>query len=250
MPLFGSSVEEKLKQVPLNEKICMRKFFDFAIKNDQAAHVIFFDNKPVCFTGVVVRDKHKTFKDILYLKGWHAFKKNEQLFPHSNFIFNEKIFADENLKIINIYIINKRAIVTCLQEHANLFKKTFGPDFNPKKFISQLEGGYLMTSLINDDEMLLGILLGFGEESSKAFQEEQKNYTGDFAPNWSDTYCGIEGKRPKGCKIYSVGFMGNPNSPEVKALIATYDKELEAIWEIYQQSKDPLNIILERLCAD
>jgi hypothetical protein len=38
----------------------MRTFFDYAIKLDSAAHVLCFENKPVCFTGVVAKDKHRS----------------------------------------------------------------------------------------------------------------------------------------------------------------------------------------------
>ena len=32
------------------------------------------------------------------------------------------------------------------------------------------------------------------------------------------------------CRIHPVVFMGNPNSQEVKRLVASYEEELEAVW--------------------
>lgn len=154
--IFGDVVDNGLKQLSLNDRMCMKWFFDEAITKDQAAHVIFFNNKPVCFTGPALKHRDKNFKDTLVLRGWHAFKKNENLFPHPNFIFNEYV----------------------------------------------------------------------------------KESGGDF----------IDLKPPKGCKINPVVFMGNPNSPQVKELISTYEKELEEISGTYKQKKDPLKMILEKLC--
>lgn len=243
--LFGSTIEEGLKKVSLHEKICMKHFFDSAIRTDQAAHVLYFNTKPVCFTGVVLKDRHRKFEDVLCLKGWRAFKKTGLFFQHPRFLFNEELYEGDNLKLINIYIVNKESMTKCLNEHATRFKEILGQDFNPKQFMSQLQSGHSLTSLIQSNEMLLGILLGFGEEASKAYVEEHR---ASVIPKWTDTYCGIQGKRPQKCTIHPVGFMGNPHSLEIRELMSTYDAELEEIWELYR-SKISLKEILETLCS-
>ncbi len=245
--LFGSTVEEGLKRLSLHEKICMRKFFDFAIKMDHLAHVLCFENKPVCFTGVVVKDSHRSFRDILCLKGWMYFNKNEHLFPHPKFLISEELTEGDDFKILDIYIINKKALKRCLKEHSPIFIDVIGKEFSPEWFIENLEKGRSLPSLINHSDLLLGILLGYGEESSAAFQEARETAQ---IPEWTDTYCGIEAKQPKGCKIFPIGFMGNPNSPEVRKTLSSYDVELEEIWQLYQQYKDPLKMSLKKLCEN
>ncbi len=247
--LFGSTVEDKLKYVLLDEKICMRKFFDFAIKFDHAAHVLYFENKPVCLTGVVIKDKHRTFRDVLHLKGWKAFRKNENLFPHDNFIFNECLSVSGDFKVLDIYIINKPALEKCLHQNMNVFRECLGDEFTSEWFISRLTEGQPIISLVNDNEILLGILLGFGKEASKAYQVAQEDAKMTI-PDWSDTYCGIDSKRPNGCKIYPIGFMGNPHSLEVQTLISIYEKELEVFWKYYQTKNDSLLVFLECLCKE
>lgn len=54
----ASLVEESLKELSLHEKMCMGVFFEHAIKQDQAAHVVCFDHKPACLIGTIL--KHKT----------------------------------------------------------------------------------------------------------------------------------------------------------------------------------------------
>ena len=98
--------------------------------------------------------------------------------------------------------------------------------------------------------MLLGILLGFGKEASKAYQAAHDNDAREHVPEWSPTYYGIDSKRPKGCTIYPIAFMGNPLSCEVQNLICTYEKELEIFWEYYQIKKDSLIVFLECLCRE
>ena len=249
--IFGNVVEEGVRQISLNERFCMKAFFDQAIKHNQAAHVLYFMNKPVCITCSALKHKDKTFKDVLALRGWRAFKKHEHLFPHPNFIFSENIFESGNdCKVLHIYVINKKSLSNCLDEHCMLFKKILGQEFSSGHFIEKLEKGRPLPSLLNDNEELLGILLGYGEESAHAFKEVRAQCTETFAPAPTDTYCRIDLNSPQGCEIFPVVFMGNPHSPEVQQLIFTYEKELEDVWEKYKQSKNPLKMVLEQLCSE
>jgi hypothetical protein len=247
--IFGGVVEDGLRQISLHDRVCMKAFFDDAIKMDQIAHVLYFKNKPVSVIGKALKAKGRYFNDILCLKGWRAFKKNEHFFPHPHFIFSENVVCfNENFTALHIYLINKESLELCLQQYIHLFQKALGQEFNPRQFITQLEEGYSLDSLINKDEMLLGILLGFGEEASKTFRDFEEEYGDHPDESNAETYCGIELKRPKGCKINPVTFMGNPHSPQVKILAATYEDELEEISKIYRDKKDPLKMVLEKLC--
>ena len=248
--IFGGVVEKGLKQISLNDRMNMKIFFDSAIKKDQAAHVLYFLSKPICLTGPVLRAKNKNFEDTLCLKGWVAFKKNEHLFPHPNFIFSEHVYASTNFKVLDIYLINKKSLKRCIAEHLAIFKETLGQEFSSEQFIAKLEEGSPINSLLGNEEMLMGILLGYGEESSQAFKQKRTKCTQIFAPPATDSYQRIDMKQPKGCKIDPVVFMGNPKSSQVKALISIYEKELEEISKIYSEKKDLLKMVLEKLCEN
>lgn len=261
-PLFGTVIEpnryespntyflqDKLHRVPLHDKICMRHFFDLAINKDQAAHVLCFDNKPISLTAVVLKTRRKKFNDVLNLKGWLAFKKHKHLFCNENIVFNEKVTSFEGYKFLHIFIINKRALIKTLDENILLFRSELDQDFDPFTFIKQIDSGISLYSLLNHNEMLLGILLGFGEEASHAYKIQHDN-AGSSIPEWSDHYCGVVAKQPQGCKIYPVVFMGDPNSAETKQLISNYEDELQLIWLDYQKKKDSLTFFLEHLCKE
>jgi len=240
--VFGSVVEDGLKQVSMHDRVCMRAFFDDAVKMDQIGHVLYFENKPVSIIAKALKTKGRHFHDVLCLKGWYAFKRNEDLFPHPHFIFSESIIDfNKDFKALHIYLINKKSLEICLDKHASIFKEILGQQFNSKLFIKALEEGCSLDSLIHKNEALLGILLGFGEESSKAFRDFNED-------SLRDSYCSIEIKSPKGCKIQPVVFMGNPDSMEVKALSKVYADELEQFAKIYARKKGSLKRILEKLC--
>lgn len=243
-------VEDGLRQISLSDRVNMNFFFDEAIKKDQAGHVLYFENKPACLTGPVLKDKNKSFKESLCLKGWIAFKKHEHLFPHPNFIFNENIYEKDNFKVLDIYIINKKSLEKCLSEHLSVFKEALGQEFSIEQFIAKLEESASLNFLLNKDEMLIGIILGYGSESSQAFKEIRTKCTQTFAPPPTESYQRIVMQQPQGCKIGPVVFMGNPQSDQVKALVSVYEKELEEISKFYKQRKDRLKLILERLCTE
>ncbi len=116
-----------------------------------------------------------------------------------------------------------------MTKHNTLFQKILGSEFSIDKFITQLEKGNSLPSLLNEDEMLMGILLGYGEESALAFKKMSKRYTDTYAPPPTDTYQRIKLATPEACKVNPVVFMGNPNSEEVKELVSTYEQELNEI---------------------
>lgn len=246
--LFSGTTDESLIKLSFLERYYMKVFFDEAITKDQAAHVIFYDNKPISQTGPAIIYHHKKFRDKISLKGWKVFKKYEHLFPHPNFIFTENICKNsKDSKTLQIYIINKMSLRSCLNTHLNLFQETLGPSFSIDTFISQLENGDSLPSLIDENEMLLGVLFGYGEESSKAFNKVVKECTDDHIPPSTKTYQEIGLKTPEKCKIQPVVFMGNPDSKEVEALKSTYEKELDGFWPKYKKSKEHLKIILDGL---
>lgn len=247
IPLLGSSVKENLKQISLNDKLLMKEFVELTIRQANAGHVIYFDNKPVCLGGTFIKSPQIRFDNILWLKGWKAFKRNEHLFAHPNFIFNTHLFEkEEGWQTLDLFIINKKALCRCVNQHLNLFQEILGSHFTYESFLAQIESGHSLSSLIHYNEMLLGILLGFGEESCRAYQEMRNKYKGGVPP-WTETYCGIEIKSPNIRKIFPIGYMGNPQSLEVQKLAATYEKELEIFWNIYRK-QDPLVFFLECIC--
>lgn len=246
-PLF--SFEERLKNISLNEKVCMRKFFEYSIKEAHLGHVLLFNHKPMCLISLIVKDKQKTFNDILYLKGWYAFRKNEAYFPHPNFLIIEEKCERSSMDVIDIYVINKKALVACLDTFESSFRQHLGEDFSKEDFLLKLEDKKQLSSEIKNSQVLLGIMLGYGLESSIAYAKRNTANPSNDIPPWTESYRSARCKSLKNNKIYPVDFMGNPNSSEVKELIRIYDLESEEILNEYTLKKDLLILALKHLCS-
>ncbi|MCC5833084.1 MAG: hypothetical protein JJU12_08620 [Chlamydiales bacterium] len=239
--LNGDLIEKGMKELSLDERICMKVFFNEAILHGHAAHVLFFNNKPVSLTGPAIQHADRSYQDLLCLKGWRAFKRRQHLFPHPNFIFSEHLYdGGRECKVLDIYIINKPALEKCLGEYQAAFREVLGEDFSPGRFIANLEHGEPLPKLVCQDQMLMGILLGYGEESAREF----KRVCGQ--PQM-ETYRRIDLKSPKGCIIQPVVFMGNPHSDEVRKLASMYEEELQTIWARYL-NESPLKLFLRGIC--
>lgn len=246
--LFGGVVYDGLKQVSLNDKLAMEEFIELNLKWHQLSHVIYFDNKPMCFTSARLKSPDKQPMDTFWIKGWKAFKKNEHLFPHSNFIFNCNIDENEDgWKSINLFIINKRALVKCLNNHLHIFQQILGQRCSFDWLVAELESKKSVYEILKNNERLIGILLGYGEESATAFYQAISSGIG--IPPHTSSYCPVEVKTSKGCKLFPIVIMGDPHSAEVQSIISLYEKELDEFWHIYQQ-QDSLELFFKCICSE
>ncbi len=189
----------------------------------------------------------------MLLKGWHCWKNNEYLFQHPNFIFLEEEFSFGDETVFHIFIVNKKTLSASLHKNIECFKALLGPDFSPQNFILSIEKAGVLRPLINNDEALLGLILGYGTESPTAYKKQNAQI--DKKDDWSlpkrtENYTGLEALCPKKCRIHPVAFVGDPKSKEVVSLLNLYTQELEEIWKVSKASKDPLKLILEKLCAE
>lgn len=241
-------IESKFKKIPYYHRVCLKFFFKEFYLKDALGHVLFFNTKPVAITGFYEKKNRPIFKnffaniienihDKCFEKSWNVWKKYECLFPHSNFIFAEDktIFADGE-QVRNIYAINKSSLLRCLENHEYIFREILGQNFSINEFIENLEMEKQVLPLINHDEALLGIILGYGAESALGFKKNEKQ-------------TGINLKVPEKCPIWPLGFMGNCENLEVKYLIKYYEEELMELHYKYQSCNNFLKMILMKLCS-
>lgn len=250
IPLFGGVVNQEIKKIPSKDILLIREFVALNFKWNQMAHVIFFHNKPVCLCTSFLKSPELNISDIIWNKGFESFKKYEHLFSHPNFLFISHVREeDENgYQPIDLYIINKKTLKKCFDQYQSSFQSVLGAECSYDWFLSQLEERKNLEEVIKHDQTLLGILLGYGEESSKAFSNHQNQRLEYFFLR-TDVYCCNSPKTPEQCECFPVTFMGNPNSKDVKHLMKIYQNEMETFWNLYQK-KDPLVLFFEGICED
>lgn len=241
-PLTGVGFNDQIAQVPAWDGYLMRVFADESFIWNQTAHPIFFINKPCSLCSIDTHPEFSTYRCSILLSGWKTFKKHSCGLIHSNFIFSEAI----DKYGIDIFIINKQALKKCIDKHLNTFRSILGSHFSYDRLVLQLENKINLNDIIQNNKLLLGIVLGYGEEASRAYENHNDNCW-DYGLVNPELYTGISANLPSKCPFFPVAFMGNPQSKEVQKLTKEYYKEIMCFWGYYQL-KDPLILFLEGLC--
>lgn len=225
---------EALDNLPKNDREKIECLFNYFGRLGNLGHVLFFENKPMCQTGIplsctssvtpsFISDDPMAFQSEIK-ECWLVWKRYQDKFPHPNFIICEEITEVAGGEYLNVYFLNRTALKRCLEENSEVFREVFGEDFSPNLFVEALEG-MDFSKVIRNDEMLRGILLGFGRTSACAF----KNKESSLFP--------VSGK-PKADRkfgIASVSFMtSDPECDEVKMLKEIYASELLKIASFFE----------------
>ncbi len=92
----------------------------------------------------------------------------------NNFIFFEEDAVDlPNIKFI--FLINKMEFIKKIKEYQQLFNDILKCSVTPEKMLTDIESGRLkFQDAIKNSELLLGILLGFGEHNARLYERRQK----------------------------------------------------------------------------
>ncbi len=247
--LDASEIRNKLMKIPLKDREKIEQLFSFFVSREGLGYVLFQETKPGCFISLPLTHKsyvmpYKVDNPIRFQRNiglcWRIWSYYSHLFKHPKILICEEYERINGGMYLQLSIFNKETLKSLLEMYHDDFAERLGTGFTPQKFIAKLEKNKRLRSLIQNDDKLLGLLLGFGRESSQAFK---------------DMISGVElesplkkvSHRPAGCCINPVSFRGNPDSLEVKKLIEIYTHEIQKIEKIYKNDQFLL-ITLEALC--
>jgi hypothetical protein len=247
--------EDKLAQISDNERLILEKFFQLLIKSDGLGYVL-FGSKPVCLSGYfscvpignMLGGCHASYA---IKAGWNVWKKYEKYFSHPKYLIFEEVKNVEEIEIHSIYFIHKEKLLEALEKHQPLFERELTSHFDPKKFLHRIEDKQVLLGALNNHEGLLGILLGYGVSSSMNYHKrelvwkcglpisyEESDFQAISADYFDDAFIQTD--------IQPIHFAGNPQSPEVKAILEQNAKEQTSLVKIYSQGKF-LEITLKKL---
>ena len=248
--LEGKEVADIMQSMPSKDKERIEFFFSYLVQRDNLGFVLFGHTKAAAFCSIpIVCDyalvpESITETPLKYQKNlkqsWAVWNRYKDKFKHPNIIICEEHDCFKKSAFLQLFFIDKRKLGPLLDEHREDFEKVLGKNFLATDFMDRLEKKRKLRPLIKHDEKLLGLILGFGKESSSGFKKMQK---GEKDPLFTRV-----GHRPKGCCIVPVSFRGNPDSTEVKALVDTYTKEILEIEDIFKRDSF-LSDTLEKFCS-
>lgn len=225
------------------ERLILEQFFQVLVKTDSLGSVL-FGSKPMSlccyFHSVPFGNLICGCNSFAIKRGWHVWQKYEKHIDHPEYIIFAEDVNVEGLEICHIYFMNKRNVLDTLNKHRSLFEQELGLDFDPNIFLANLEKSHSLMGLINHNEALFGILLGYGAESSINYHRRNLVWELGLPITYNDDdFQAVTFDYASSCvtAIRPIAFAGNPDSSEVKAIVEQNTQERAQISDIYSDGK-------------
>lgn len=250
--LEGTNIRKFLDEISSEDRLVLCSLFSSLIE-DHFAYTLFAD-KPVSLSAHFVltpweNTLEKISPDGLFWKKWKVFQSYQNRLPLKNFILIQEPSKTKNWQIANIILINKQAFIKTLKRHLKIFESVLGHKVNPQEMLKNIEEGKIaFADSINDNQMLWGILLGYGSHNAALYNKQDREYLnlGDFTKYSQISLEPIGDYHYSPLRIGSVYFAGDLQHPETKALQQKYQNLRGKISAIYAQG-DFLEITLSKL---
>lgn len=274
-PVFSQDISNVLSSIPTEEKIVLKRLFYWMMRSDNLSYSLFGD-KPISLTGYFTVTPLGNFimggkGGTLFWRYWKIWEKYEKVFSIKNYLFIKEpsITVPD---VINIIFINKKEFINIVSQHLTVFKEKLGSNLTPETLLKEIEDTHKFASIIKNDEVLWGILLGYGLRNAKLYDKKHRLESFIYAdevpklpikkPSPSKNFSSIEeeldflesktgsfGEYEYSPRIQnSVNFMVDPKHSETKALEVKYERLRGKISAIYAQG-DFLEIILSKLIS-
>lgn len=259
--------------IPEEDRKELELFFHDLIKESQFGYTIFSD-KPVSIKGyfvttpfgnLIAKNKVNNTKKL-----WEKWRYYSHLFPMNKYLLFDEPTSHDNLGIITL--INIRAFIEKFNQHTHLFKDRLGKEVTADSLIERLRASETqgLYKILNEDEELYGILLGYRKASASTFKRffELDSYLNplsqrEFSMKWPKPSNGFGSLKeeyhflrkqfiePQSghmlAFIQPVCFMAVQTDLETELLLKKYKKDKRKISKIYG-NKGFMRTSLEKLC--
>ena len=151
-------------------------FFEVLIRNELWGYTLFGD-KPVTIAAYRTTPQSiralSCMDDFFLIKGEEIWKKNSSAFVMKNYII--KFEKDPQGNWGEILLINKRAFLQVCERNLVLFKQVLGDSITAAELLKMVaDTNSTFHEVIQHNQALLGIFLGYGTHNSLFFQRREK----------------------------------------------------------------------------
>ena len=231
-----ADILQVLNNIPQRDREKIELLFTCLVQRETFGFVLFGETKCATFASIPLTHKasflpYKVENGWRFQRklkeAWYVWKRYESRLKHPNIIICEEYKSFDNEMYLQLFLIDKKKLRSVLETYHEDFTEVLGDSFSAEKLIAKIEQKKRLRPFIKYDEKLLGILLGFGRESSTLFRDHEDIQALDPPVEYL-------GKRSPGCPITPVCFRGYSHSPEVKELLRVYNREIVEIETIFK----------------
>jgi len=164
-------VQTKLSTISHEDESALHDFLFDLISTTECGYVL-YGNKPICFLGVIppgvdcigTVGHHKSVFITSGMKTWEKLQ-----FPKEsdNYILHMYNHAENHDEPTDVILINRSAFFNVVNANLILFQYVLGPDVTAEKLLKDLlDPSKDFISVLKNDDVLIGILLGFGTNNA------------------------------------------------------------------------------------
>lgn len=274
---FAQDVKDILSKIPSNDREALESLFYRMMNNDHFNYTLFGD-KPISLSG----DFNLTpYENILWArqrcggafwKNWEIWEQYQNFFPLKNYLFIKEPSINSP-HVVNIIFINKKQFIEKINQYLDVFQESLKRNVTGESLLIEIEEKKRFAPIIKNDELLWGILLGYGVHNAALYSERLKleqfiNFEDlpkipEKKPSSQGKFSCIEEEYEyltSKLKFFgeysyspliarSVHFVADLNHPETKALEKKYTQLRSKISAIYAQGNF-LEIALSKLTSN
>jgi hypothetical protein len=174
---FAQDVNNFLSKIPPQDKQQLENFFHIIMHSNSGCYTLFGD-KPVTLSGdFILTSCNNVLAGArcggIFWKYWKTWEKYKSQLTIKNYIF----FAEPSItckNVVNVILINKKAFVKEVNQYIEFFNEKLGDISSAETFLKKIEEQKRFASMIRNDEMLWGILLGYGLENASLYARRDR----------------------------------------------------------------------------
>ncbi len=237
----AENTTEFIKNIPLEEQKELECLF-YNLVNDSNFGYTLFGDKPVSIASYFKITPWENFIELgqcdeIFWQRWKIWEKYRNRFHIQNYL----LLKEDSSNVNEIFFINKKSFLDTLINHLDIFEAILKKKISPQKFLADIEERQIsFYDSIQNNEILLGILLGYGKHNSFVFYQRQKILNKNCLNYYSN--------KNQLLRINSLCFMVDDNHHETKSLKEKYQKLRGKLSVIYAKGNF-LEITLAKLTS-
>jgi hypothetical protein len=230
--IIGQEIHASEHRIEKKDRIILEPFFKVLLTKETLGYVL-LGEKPVAWLTYLPKLSWEfPFRSLLRLKpylssnnqimkkGWKTWEK------YSSLRSNHFLFIEERSLYSScahwIFVINRDLFCKVVNEHCLEFERILGRKITGEALFERVKQEQALLKLLQNNDVLLGIILGFGKNNAQCFAEGDRKKLG-FFPAASDKISSIQ----------LPSFRANLNDPETMLLREKYLKCRDRIQAIF-----------------
>lgn len=168
----------QLATIPIEDRGELELLFKKLFLNDHFAYTL-LDGKAISITAITHEVDLDDLlsgsrKGRLFWNKWETWVKYRSQFPTPNFLLIKE--ESKNVEGTSwIVFINKQVFVETINNHRLAFQEVLGK-VTPQELLRKLESDNVtLQDIVQGSDLLLGILLGYGEHNCRIYDERKRN---------------------------------------------------------------------------